>query len=167
MKKTRTKIFICIYSILLFSTVVAAQSTPNKNTESLDSETNATPTEVEYKVGQTWSYETRPNEKESTLIIVKIDNTPKYGKIIHIAVRDVKIRNRRSLDGFFMNVNHMPFAEKSIRKSVVKLLKKTEKLPDFKEGSNIWKTGFDEARAGFYTITVAEAIQAMEEIVNQ
>ena len=123
--------------------------------------------ESRHKVGQVWSYKTRANESKSTFIVVKVDAHPKYGNIIHIAVRDLKMKNSRSADGVSDKINHMPFAEKAISKSAVKMLKAKAELPDFKEGYNLWREAFDQERAGFYTVTVAEAVKITEEGLNR
>ena len=125
------------------------------------------PTEPKYKVGQKWSYSTRPGEETSYLIILKIDNDPKLGKIIHIAMRGLKMKNRRSPDGISENVDHMPFSEEAIEKSGLKLLKEQTELPDFEQGYRMWREAFDAGRAGVYTITVAEAVNVMEATLNQ
>lgn len=122
--------------------------------------------DAKFQVGQKWSYHSRPGEEQSYFIVVKIDNDPKLGKIIHIAVRGLKMKNPRSPDGFSNDVNHMPFAEEAIEKSAVKLLKEKVELPGFEEGYRIWREAFDGGRAGIYTITVAEAVTAMESILN-
>ena len=124
-------------------------------------------TESRYKVGQKWSYKTRPNEKDSYLIVVKVENHPKLGNIIHIAVRDLKMKNPRSPDGISDKVNHMPFAEEAINKSAIKILKEKVDLPDYEEGYNMWREAFDAGRAGIYTITLAEAVDVMEASLNQ
>ena len=120
-----------------------------------------------YKVGQVWSYKARANESKSTFIVVKVDNHPKYGNIIHIAVRDLKMKNPRSPDGISDKINHMPFAEKAITQSAIKMLKEKAELPDFEEGYNLWREAFDQKRAGFYTITIADAVKTTEEGLNQ
>ena len=120
-----------------------------------------------YKVGQKWSYRARPDEETSYFIIVKIDNDPKLGRIIHIAMRGLKMKNPRSPDGVSEDVNHMPFAEEAIDKSAVKLLKEKIELPDFEEGYGIWREAFDAGKAGIYTITVAEAVSAIEVGLNR
>ena len=122
---------------------------------------------TKYKVGQMWSYKTRPNEKDSYFIIVKIDADPKLGNIIHIALRNLKMKNPRSSDGFSDKANHLPFSEKSINESAVKILKEKVDLPDFEEGYQMWKEAFDQKRAGVYSITVAEAVDIMEKSLNQ
>ncbi len=120
-----------------------------------------------YKVGQVWSYKTRANEPNSTFVIVKIDNDEKFGNIIHIAVRDLRMINPRSHSGISDKINHMPFSEKAIALSVVKLLKEKAELPGFEEGYNLWKEAFDQERAGFYTISIAEAVTIAEKGLNQ
>lgn len=124
------------------------------------------PAESKYKVGQQWSYSARPGE-ESYLIIVKIDSDPKLGRIIHIALRGLKMKNPRSPDGLSEDVNHMPFLEAAIEKSGLKLLKEKVDLPDFEEGYRIWRKAFDANEAGAYSITVAEAVGVMETALNR
>ena len=120
-----------------------------------------------YKVGQQWNYSARPGEEKSYLIIVKIDNDPKLGRIIHIALRGLKIKNPRSPEGISEDVNHMPFLEEAIEKSGLKLVKEKVDLPDFEEGYGIWRKAYDEAKAGAYSITVAEAVGVMEVALNK
>lgn len=125
------------------------------------------PAASKYKVGQKWSYNARPGEEHSYLIIVKIDDDPKLGRIIHIALRDLKMKNPRSPDGITQNVNHMPFLEAAIEKSGLKLLKDKVDLPDFQEGYQAWREAFVAERAGAYSITVGEAVTVMETALNR
>src|SRR3989442_16012576 len=76
--------------------------------------------ESRYKVGQVWSYKTRPSEEQSTITIVKIETDPKLGKLVHISVTGLKIKNSDSELEYTTDIGHMPFAEKAIDKSVVK-----------------------------------------------
>ena len=62
----------------------------------------------------------RPGEEESYLIIVKIDNDAKVGRIIHIALGGLKIKNPRSPEGISDTVNHLPLAAAAIEKSALK-----------------------------------------------
>ena len=123
--------------------------------------------ELKYKVGQKWSYQSRSGEEKSYLVIVKIEHDPKLGKIIHIAMRGLRMKNPHSPDGISENVNHMPFAQEAIDKSGLKLLKEKTDLPGFEKGYQSWREAFDEGNAGIYTITVAEAVQVMEASLNQ
>lgn len=122
-------------------------------------------TESKYKAGQVWSYKTRPDEKKSTFIVLKVENHPKFGNIIHIALRDLKLRKPGG--DFIEAAGHLPFAEEAINKSAVKLLKEEDVFPDYEEGYGLWREAFEAGRAGVYTITVAEAVDAMEKTLSQ
>jgi len=41
---------------------------------------------MKYLVGQEWKYKTRQGEENSILKILKIEEYPDYGKVIHISV---------------------------------------------------------------------------------
>ena len=148
---------ICL-AMLLAPSVMVQNNQTVKQKETNDSK---------FKVGQKWSYRARPGEESSYFIIVKIDNDPKLGRIIHISMRGLKIKNPRSPDGLSEVVSHMPFAEEAIEKSEVKLLQEKVDLPDFEEGYRIWREAFEAGRGGIYTITVAEAVSVMETVLNR
>ncbi|MHC8332010.1 hypothetical protein [Pseudomonas sp. LB3P25] len=40
----------------------------------------------ELQVGDIWAYKNRPGEDASTLTILRIENYPKLGKVVHIRV---------------------------------------------------------------------------------
>lgn len=40
--------------------------------------------DMKYRVGQEWNYKTRPGEENSILRILKIEEYPASGKVIHI-----------------------------------------------------------------------------------
>jgi len=156
MNRTLFGLSICFLVLSFAAPLVSAQDAEVREAK-----------ELKYEVGQKWSYETRPGEEKSYLIIVKIDHDPKLGKIIHIAMRGLRMKNPRSPDGISENVNHMPFSQEAIDKSGLKLLKEKTDLPGFEEGYQVWREAFDARRAGIYTITVAEAVQVMEATLNQ
>lgn len=122
-------------------------------------------TESRYKVGQVWSYKTRANEKKSSFTVLKVEHDAKLGNIIHIALRDLKMKKPNG--DFIETAGHLPFAEEAINKSAVKLLKAKADLPDYEEGYNMWREAFDAGKAGIYTITIAEAVDVMETTLNQ
>jgi hypothetical protein len=156
MVMTRTKVIstLCIYVLLAVTAYGSAQDSMLKDT-----------TESKYKVGQVWSYKTRPDEKRSTFIVLKVESHPKLGNIIHIALRGLKLRKPNG--EFIEAAGHLPFAEEAINKSGVKLLKEKSELTDYEEGYGMWREAFDAGKAGVYTITVAEAVGVMEETLNQ
>jgi hypothetical protein len=123
--------------------------------------------ESKYKIGQQWSYHSRPGEEESYFVVLKIDHDAKLGNIVHIAMKRLRMKNRRSPDGISENVNHMPFSEEAINKSEPRLLKEKVELPSFEEGYRLWREAFDKGHAGIYTISIAEAVGVMEATLNK
>ena len=152
MKSTVTNLCLSILTALTVS--ASAQDSMLKDT-----------TESKYKVGQVWSYKTRPQEEKSTFVVVKVENHPKLGNIVHIALRGLKLKKP---DGDFIeSAGHLPFAEEAINKSAVEVVKEKADLPDYEEGYRMWREAFDAGKAGIYTISVAEAVGVMEETLNQ
>ncbi|HEC00929.1 MAG TPA: hypothetical protein ENI91_04485 [Sphingomonadales bacterium] len=118
-----------------------------------------------FEVGQVWMYETRDKDQGSTLTIVKIDNM-KEGAIIHISIEDVNIHKFVSGEKFAESISHLPINEKSFRTSLIKLIGKTDKLPEYQEGYGIWKKEFNTGKAGVFDISVAQCVEYVEKTLN-
>ena len=154
MNRTLATLTLCLSILLAVTAYGGVQDSMLKDT-----------TESKYKVGQVWSYKTRPDEKKSTFIVIRVESHPKLGNIIHIALRDLRLRKPNG--DFIEAASHLPFAEEAINKSAIKLLKEKGELPEYEEGYRLWREAFDAGEAGVYTITVAEAVSVMEETLNQ
>jgi hypothetical protein len=57
----------------------------------------------------------------------------------------------------------MPFSEEALDASITELVGPTSELPDFEDGYLIWR----QDQGGVFTITVAEAIDFVEQGVQQ
>lgn len=77
------------------------------------------------------------------------------------------MKNPRSPDGISDKINHSPFSEKAVAQSAVKMLNDKAELPDFEAGYRLWREAFDQKRAGFYEVSIAEAVEATEQAFNQ
>lgn len=139
-----------IFGLLMLSSLFSGKSQQNNT----------------YEVGQIWEYQTRKGEEKSTLTIVGVQTDEKLGTIINIYVGGLKIRNNQAVNGFSDKIQHLPFSKEAIDKSVTKLTGTTKKLPNYQAGYNQWKTAFDNGKAGVFTITVKESIDAMEKSMN-
>ena len=120
---------------------------------------------MKYKVGQEWNYKTRKEEEGSTLKILKIEEYPKHGKIIHISIGGLKVGNPDVEKGFANEFTHIPISEIALDKSVTKLKNEKVKLPDSIDGYSYWKKEFDQGIAGIFSISVYEIVDLMEESI--
>ncbi|KFF22912.1 hypothetical protein IW22_01305 [Chryseobacterium sp. JM1] len=128
---------------------------------------SCTKNDMKYSVGQEWKYKTRPTEGKSILKILKIEEYPATGKVIHISVSGLKMKNPGSPTGFSENLSHIPISEEALNKSVTKLQNHTRKMPDSLEtdGYSYWKREFDKGDAGVFTIPVSEIVGSMENAI--
>lgn len=124
-----------------------------------------------YQPGQEWSYQTREGEEGSTLIICKVESHPKMGNVIHVSLRGLNIKNPLQQSGFSDVITHLPFTEKAMDESVVKVLDTSAKLPedlqeDFKLAYDDWRSAFDEGKATVLSSAIAETLDYIENSIN-
>jgi hypothetical protein len=152
------KAFLFSYALLaLFCLAVLAQvGLAPKNDVTLKDATDN-----KFRVGDVWEYETRKGEERSRLTIVKIDNSPELGVIVHIGVDNLRFSN--CLGGPEPEaVPHMPFARKALEASARKRVASEQPLPDFQGGYEEWKTAYSKKHAGVYVVSVAAAVSVAE-----
>ncbi|HEV7819733.1 MAG TPA: hypothetical protein VGO84_01040 [Burkholderiales bacterium] len=114
-----------------------------------------------YEVGQLWSYKTRPQEKDSTLMVLHIDNTSKLGQVVFVGVKDVRILHPSGK--VLSSMSPLPFTKDALDRSVIKLIGKTDKLMNFDFGYQKWKEAqFAGKRPPTYIKPVAEIIGSLE-----
>lgn len=142
----------------LFSLFANCKEQDKKNEQALATE--------KFKIGQVWKYANRDGEDGSTLTILKIEKYEKGDTIIHIRVDGVKIYSPQAPTGYSDFIGHLPFSEKSISKSVTKLVGQNNNLPDFSEGYNRWKEAWDSGKGGYWTIDLKEAIDGVDKAMQ-
>lgn len=122
---------------------------------------------ADYSEGQVWSYKTRLGEENSTLLIDKIETNAKLGRIFHISIDGVRIKNRHIAGGISTQLPHFPVSEETLKQSLTKLIGHRAPHPDYVEGYMTWKAAFDAGKAGVFTIPVSEIIGVVEETINK
>lgn len=123
------------------------------------------PETMKYKVGQEWNYKARTGEEKSTLKILKIEEYPTHGKVIHISIGGLKVGDPDVEKGFANEFTHIPITEEALDKSVTELKNEKVKLPNKIDGYDYWKKEFDQGIAGVFSISVSEIVDLMEESI--
>ena len=143
-------------SLALVLTAVIVASATAKNAKSNLKKVK----DDKYKPGQVWSYKTRPGEETSTITILRVEEAPQRKRIVHIHVDGIKLKNCRGGNAP-ETVEHMPFDKVFIDASVTEMVRKGP-VPGYSDGYFEWRQGWDAGKAGFYTITVSQAIDVMQ-----
>lgn len=121
----------------------------------------------EFSEGQVWSYKTRNGEQGSKLLINKVEADPKLGSVYHISLSGVHVQNPSAPSGINTELPHFPVSKQTLEQSCIKLLGRSEPNPQYLDGYSAWKSAFDQGRAGIFTISVAEIVDAVETAVNK
>ena len=119
-----------------------------------------------FKVGQEWAYKTRPGEEQSTFVIVKVEDAPAGGVIVHIGLKGLKVKNLKDPERPSETISHMPFTEDAIKRSVTKIVNEHAALPSFEVGYADWRKAFESGKGGVFDVTVAEGVGIIEQIAN-
>jgi hypothetical protein len=118
-------------------------------------------TDEKFRAGDVWEYQTRKGEERSRITILRIDDSPELGIIVHIGVDNVHFANCHGGPGPDA-VPHMPFARKALEASVKKKLASDQPLPSYEEGYQDWRDAYVQKHAGVYVVSVADAISVAE-----
>ena len=115
----------------------------------------------DYEVGQVWSYKTRPQEKDSTLMVLRIDNSSKLGQVVFVGLKDVRVQHPTGK--ILSSMSPLPFTREALDQSVIKVVGKTDKLMSYNFGYQKWKEAqFAGKRPPTYVKPVADIVNALE-----
>lgn len=114
--------------------------------------------------GQVWKYKTRDLENTSEVRVIKVDE---HG--VHISLNKLMIKKPNAPTGYSAEVSHLPMRLDYFKSSVIKLLRKEEKFEDdYLSGYSTWHNQLINGDdVGYFTIHISEAIEYMEEALNQ
>lgn len=121
---------------------------------------------MEFEPGQVWTYDARPGEESSRVVICRVDHDARLGEIVHIHVRGLRVSNQRAPGGVSHEIGHLPYDAAALRSSLASLEATEADLPRYEEGHEEWRQAFDAGKAGVWTIPVREAIVLMESILS-
>ena len=120
---------------------------------------------TKFAAGQVWTYKTRPEETDSRLTIVRVDDDDEYGTIVHIFISNVAIPNADAPEGKTTYIAHMPYAEEALEESANEIESESVDLPAYEEGYKLWRAAFESGEAGVFTIPIVEAIAFVEQSI--
>ena len=113
-----------------------------------------------FRAGQVWAFKPPTNQPNAKLTVLRVENGGKLGTIVHIALSGVSYGNGQT------HIQHLPFAESAIERSVTALERESGPVPDFADGYREWRQAFDEGKGGVFAITVAEAFDGVTSIAR-
>jgi hypothetical protein len=112
-----------------------------------------------------WAYNARPGEEQSTLVIDKVEDDAKLGRIYHISVSGIRIKVGGS--AFANELPHLPVSLETLRLSCTTLLGQAVPNSKYLPGYRLWKEARDAGHAGVYTISVAEIVTVTETTLHK
>ncbi|MFV2060356.1 MAG: hypothetical protein ACC653_06695 [Gammaproteobacteria bacterium] len=113
--------------------------------------------------GQVWSYKTRQHEQNSKLTILKVDYF-ESAVVVHIRLDNVAVMDPGVSKGVRTVVSHMAFMQTALQSSVVKLLDKNRRLPEFSKEYQQWREGDGVGTAWAWHFSVSKALKGLEKL---
>lgn len=124
----------------------------------------------QFTPGQVWAYQTRLGEEDSRITILRVDETEHAGVLVHVAIEGVNLPNPIDPSRPNTSIGFMPMAEASLAASVTQLVTTDISFTpplDFEEGYVHWKLEFNRGKAGFWTVPVAQVVQALDDALKK
>ena len=115
-----------------------------------------------YSAGQVWKYQTRPGEENSRVIVCRVDDS-EAGRVLHIKIIGLNVKNPRAPSGKTAELPHAPISEKAFEASVIELMKEPGDSSGYEAGYEQWKA----AKGGVFSISVSEIVGHIEKAINE
>lgn len=122
-----------------------------------------------FAAGQTWTYATRPNEAASRVLVLRVEEYPKHGRVIHAAVVGLEFRRAADTKPEPWGARHVPITEAALRRSVGKL----EPVPSavapagFAESYQQWKKEADAGKVQYWTLPLRDVVAQLERWIRE
>jgi hypothetical protein len=118
------------------------------------------PPASKFHAGQVWAFTPPTNQPNARLTVLRVESGGKLGTIVHVALSGVSYGDGQT------QIQHLPFAESAVERSVTTLERESGPVPDFAEGYRQWRQAFDAGKGGVFTISVAEAFDSVTSIAR-
>jgi hypothetical protein len=121
-----------------------------------------------FAAGQTWSYAARPDQVGSRVIVLRVEEYPKIGRVVHVSITGLALRRAPGGTPEGWNIAHVAFAEAALRSSVIQLESSPATPPAVAEATyRRWRKGADRGKVQRRTIPVADAVGQIERWVRE
>jgi hypothetical protein len=113
--------------------------------------------------GQTWTYHARPDPANSRLHILRVEDFPREGRVVHVSIVGLALHRKPGGSPEGWNIAHAAFAEASLRDSVIDLDPLLRPSPDAAERTyRRWKKRADRGNVQKWTVPVTRVIGEIE-----
>jgi hypothetical protein len=118
-----------------------------------------------FKEGECWSYDARPGEERSLLVIRKIETLPGYGEVVHISVYGFEVRTS---SGEIVGAAFLTLSPATLRASVTKKLDIEYPEIGWRGDYRRWREAFDRGGKLFgLTRSVRESLNLAQDQSNR
>ena len=121
----------------------------------------------DFEAGQLWSYQTRPGDEASLVLIDLVETVPKLGTVYHISVLQVHFASWKDNSRPETDLPHFPVLKEALEKSVVSNVGKRAPLDAYREGYETWRSAFDAGRAGAFSVSISEIVSIVEATIEK
>jgi hypothetical protein len=121
----------------------------------------------DFKAGQLWSYQTRPGDEASLVLINLVESVPKLGNVYHVSVLRVHLPSWKDTSRPEIDLPHFPVLKVALDKSVVAHVGDRAPLDAYREGYATWRAASDDDGAGAFSVSIAEVVSLVEAAVEK
>jgi hypothetical protein len=121
----------------------------------------------DFEAGQLWSYQTRPGDEASLVLIDLVETVPKLGAVYHIRVLRVHLPSWKDDSRPETDLPHFPVLKEALERSLVSNVGKRAPLDAYRKGYETWRSAFDAGRSGAFSISIAEIVSIVETTVEK
>ena len=122
-------------------------------------------TKPDYTEGQVWTYDHRPGEDGSRVVIRKIGVEPEDGEVFHVSILGVRLRNHRVPGGAQPAMHHAAVLRTTLDKSLRELTPASDHDAAWESGYAVWRQAYDNGDAGVFELSIAEILGYIEMVV--
>lgn len=152
----RSRRIACGFTVPVLWLLVAGVAPRAANRE-LESPHQAEAEKPALEAGQEWTYDNRPGEEDSTILIGNVVDHPEHGRVMLVDIKEIRFGGHRA------SANVIAFSEAALSKSVRELVATGQESEIQKKLWKQWKKGIRKGTIPVNTVTVREFLKTIPE----